>query len=52
MNPDPKHPGKSTIGDNVPAIEGFFLENVDLALDASQICDVNLGNCTVSLVDN
>lgn len=50
MNPDPKHPGKSTIGDNVPAIEGFFLENVDLVLDISQLCDVNLGNCTVSLV--
>jgi hypothetical protein len=51
MNPDPKHPGKSTIGDNIPAIEGFFLENVDISLDISQTCDVNLGNCTVSLVN-
>lgn len=50
MNPDPKHHGKSLIADNIPAIEGYFLENVDLVLDVSQLCDVNLGNCTVSLV--
>lgn len=49
MNPDPKHNGKSLIADNVPAVEGFFLENVTLVLDVSQICDINLGNCTVSL---
>lgn len=49
MNPNPKNLKKSRIGDNVPSIEGFFLTNVDKALDTSQDCDVNLGNCVVSL---
>ncbi|MDY6867185.1 MAG: pilus assembly protein TadG-related protein [Chloroflexota bacterium] len=51
MNPSGKHKGESEIGDNVPAVEGFFLENVNVALDLLQVCDVNLGNCEVSLVD-
>jgi len=49
MNPDPKHPQKSMIPDNIPSIEGFFLTNVDLSLDLENHCDVNLGNCVVSL---
>ena len=51
LNPDPHHPHKSAIKDNVPAIEGFFLDNVDLILDMEQQCDVNLGNCGISLVN-
>lgn len=31
-------------------IEGFFLENIDYGLDTSLECDVNLGNCTVSII--
>ena len=31
-------------------IEGFFLENIDFALDVNLECDVNLGNCTISLI--
>lgn len=31
-------------------IEGFFLENIDLGLDITLECDVNLGNCTVSII--
>jgi len=49
MNPDPDLPLKSLIPDNIPAIEGFFLSNVDFPLDLEVNCDVNLGNCTVSL---
>lgn len=32
-------------------IEGFFLENIDLGLDITLECDVNLGNCTVSIIE-
>jgi hypothetical protein len=49
MNPDPKNPAKSLIPDNIPAMEGFFLTDVDRPLDLSTNCDVNLGNCVVSL---
>ena len=31
-------------------IEGFFLENIAVALDINEECDVNLGNCTISLI--
>jgi len=31
-------------------IEGFFLENIDYGLDTSLECDVNLGNCMVSII--
>ncbi len=41
----------SVIDDNIPAIEGFFLENVNVQLDLLQVCGVNLGNCEVSLMD-
>jgi hypothetical protein len=50
MNPDPKNPSKSLIADNISSIEGFFLTNVDLQLDLDNHCDVNLGNCVVSLI--
>ncbi len=50
MNPDPKNPGKSLIPNNIPAVEGYFLTNVDRPLDLTSYCDVNLGNCVVSLV--
>ena len=49
MNPDPSNPNKSLIPDNIPSVEGFFLSNVDLPLDLEVHCDVNLGNCVVSL---
>jgi len=49
MNPDPKLPHKSLILDNTKSVEGYFLTNVDLELDLENPCDVNLGNCTVSL---
>jgi hypothetical protein len=49
MNPDPKKPGKSLIPDNQRTVEGYFLTNVDEPLDLEEVCEVNLGNCTVSL---
>ena len=49
MNPDPDLPHKSLIPDNTPAIEGFFLTNIENDLDLTKTCDVNLGNCVVSL---
>jgi len=49
MNPDPKNPSKSLIPDNTPSVEGFFLSNVDFPLDLENHCNVNLGNCVVSL---
>jgi len=39
----------SEIKDNTKALEGFFLKNVDLPLDLETHCNVNLGNCVVSL---
>lgn len=51
QNPDPKHPKKSLIGDNVPSIEGYFLTNYELPLDTEVACDVNLGNCKASLTE-
>jgi len=50
MNPDPKHPHKSLIADNIQSVEGYFLKNVEFPLDLENHCDVNLGNCTVSLI--
>ena len=32
-----------------PVIEGFFLSDVDVSPDVNQSCDINLGNCTISL---
>jgi len=32
-----------------PVIEGFFLTDVDVSPDSNQSCDINLGNCTISL---
>lgn len=43
--------GNSYIQNNTPSVEGYFLENITLALDIEQSCDINLGNCTVSLTD-
>lgn len=48
MDPDP--PYKSFIADNIPSVEGFFLSNVEFPLDLENHCDVNLGNCLVSLI--
>jgi len=50
MNPDPDNPLKSLIKDNIPSVEGYFLTNIDdIPLDTEVHCDVNLGNCVVSL---
>ena len=49
MNPDPKNSKKSLIPDNTPSVEGFFLTNVNPNLDPYSNCDINLGNCSVSL---
>ena len=49
MNPDPKNDKKSLIPDNTPTVEGFFLTNAEPDPDPEQNCDINLGNCTVSL---
>jgi len=32
-----------------PIIEGFFLHDVDVSPDVNQGCDINLGNCVISL---
>ena len=32
-----------------PVIEGFFLHDVKVSPDTTQGCEVNLGNCTISL---
>lgn len=32
-----------------PVIEGFFLSDMDVSADSTQGCDINLGNCTISL---
>jgi len=34
---------------NDPVVEGFFLSDVNLAIDSSSDCSINLGNCQVSL---
>ena len=44
------NPDKKVIPDNLPTVEGFFLTNVDKPLDLSTGCDVNMGNCVVSLI--
>jgi hypothetical protein len=42
INPDMK--------DNVPVLEGFFITDYDdLSLDPTNACEINLGNCTISL---
>ena len=38
------------IPNNTPSVEGYLLSNVTLELDLENHCDVNLGNCLVSLV--
>lgn len=37
------------IPDNITSVEGFFLTNIDGALDLEQECTINLGNCQASL---
>jgi len=32
-----------------PVVEGFFLSDYPVSPDSSQGCDINLGNCTISL---
>jgi hypothetical protein len=32
-----------------PVVEGFFLTDVNLAIDSSSDCSINLGNCQISL---
>jgi len=49
-NPDPDPPYKSFIDDNMQSVEGYFLKNVKFPLDLENHCDVNLGNCVVSLI--
>ncbi|MCJ7622736.1 MAG: Tad domain-containing protein [Anaerolineaceae bacterium] len=49
VNPDPSNPGKSLIPDNIPSVEGFFLSNAGFPLDLEVNCNLNLGNCVVSL---
>jgi len=50
VNPDPDLPHKSLIPDNTKSVEGYFLTNVDdTPLDLDVNCDVNLGNCVVTL---
>ena len=39
----------SELKDNQPVVEGYFLSDVYLPPDSSQNCDINLGNCVVSL---
>ncbi|HSN94300.1 MAG TPA: pilus assembly protein TadG-related protein [Anaerolineaceae bacterium] len=35
--------------DDGPVIEGFFLSDYDTYVDIQNFCDINLGNCTVTL---
>lgn len=49
VNPDPDLPKKSLIPDNTASVEGYFLTNVEFPLDLENHCNVNLGNCVVSL---
>jgi len=37
--------------DKSPVLEGFFLSNYTVSIDVNQICDINLGNCILSLSD-
>ena len=34
-----------------PVLEGFFLSNYTVSIDINQVCDINLGNCILSLSD-
>lgn len=34
-----------------PVIEGYFLSDMTVTPDSNQGCDINLGNCTISLSD-
>jgi hypothetical protein len=41
---------KYQLKDNVPVVEGYFLSDYDdLGLDGQMFCDINLGNCDISL---
>jgi hypothetical protein len=40
----------TVIRDNTPSIEGFFITNYEVILDAEQPCLINMGNCEVSLM--
>lgn len=42
-------PNNADLSDNEPVIEGFFLSDVGVIPDITQGCDINLGNCTISL---
>ena len=37
--------------DKSPVLEGFFLSNYTVSVDVNQVCDINLGNCILSLSD-
>jgi len=37
--------------DKDPVLEGFFLSNYTVSIDINQVCDINLGNCILSLSD-
>lgn len=39
----------STLKSNEPILEGYFLTDVDVSIDSTENCAINLGNCTVSL---
>ncbi len=55
-NAEPECPGfelavsQLELNKNTLSVEGYFLENYTLALDADEECDVNLANCTISLI--
>lgn len=42
-------PKGSELSANEPVIEGFFLSDVGVVPDITQGCNINLGNCTISL---
>ena len=42
-------PKGSELSANEPVIEGFFLSNVGVVPDITEGCNINLGNCTISL---
>ena len=37
--------------DKSTVLEGFFLSNYTISVDINQVCDINLGNCILSLSD-
>jgi len=45
-------PGAQALNlDNGPVLEGFFLSEYNISIDINQECDINLGNCLLTLSD-